>query len=108
MSNLVGEKDGGDPSVLLDPSYDDEPDRPGRKPASRPLSAAARDRAASKRGPHILLYGGFGIGNTGNDATLEVTLAGLRNRLPGAHFTVVATDPAVVKANFGVPAVAIR
>ena len=107
MSNLAGEKGGDDPSVLLELSHD-ELDRPGRKVASRSRSATGRDQAPAKRGPHILLYGGFGIGNTGNDATLEVTLAGLRNRIPGAHFTVVATDPAVVKANFGVPAVAIR
>ena len=108
MSGLAGKKGGGgDPSILLEPSPD-ELARPGLRPASRPSPGTGRDHAVSKRSPHILLYGGFGIGNTGNDATLEVTLAGLRNRIPGAHFTVVATDPAVVKANFGVPAVAIR
>ncbi|MBI1360387.1 MAG: dTDP-4-dehydrorhamnose 3,5-epimerase [Alphaproteobacteria bacterium] len=59
-------------------------------------------------GPHIVLYGGFGIGNTGNDATLEVALAELKKRLPAARFTVAASMPGVVERDFGAPAVAIR
>lgn len=59
-------------------------------------------------GPHIVLYGMFGIGNTGNDATLEATLAALRTRLPGARFTVVASEPDRVQDMFGVPSAPIR
>lgn len=62
----------------------------------------------AKRGPHILLYGGFGIGNTGNDATLEVTLAGLKERLLDARFTVVAPMPETVAAEFDVDAIPIN
>jgi polysaccharide pyruvyl transferase WcaK-like protein len=57
---------------------------------------------------HILVYGLFGIGNTGNDATLEVTLAELLRTLPEARFTIVAPNPKDVGAVFGWPSVPIR
>lgn len=60
------------------------------------------------RGPHILLYGLFGIGNTGNDATLEVTLDYLRRAIPDARFTIVGTNPDVVLERFPPPAVALK
>jgi polysaccharide pyruvyl transferase WcaK-like protein len=63
---------------------------------------------ASGRGPQILVYGLFGIGNTGNDATLEVTLAELTKCAPGARFTIVASVPERVEAEFGVECVPIR
>jgi len=33
-------------------------------------------KAGEAEGKHIVLYGLFGIGNTGNDATLDVTIDG--------------------------------
>lgn len=59
-------------------------------------------------GPHIVLYGMFGIGNTGNDATLDVTIGVLKERIPDARLTIVATDPEIVAARVGLPCVAIR
>jgi polysaccharide pyruvyl transferase WcaK-like protein len=57
---------------------------------------------------HILVYGLFGIGNSGNDATLEVTLAELTKHLPGARFTILAPNPERVEAEFGWPSAPIR
>jgi polysaccharide pyruvyl transferase WcaK-like protein len=54
------------------------------------------------------VYGLFGIGNTGNDATLDVTLAELKKHLPDVRFTVVAPEPQRVSADFGVACVPIR
>ena len=58
-------------------------------------------------GPHILLYGQFGVGNSGNDATLLAAHEGLSKRLPDARFTVVAGAPDVVERELGLSAVAI-
>jgi polysaccharide pyruvyl transferase WcaK-like protein len=90
MSNLTDEK-------LARPRYGPAVD----------AGAAGECAGSAKRRPHILLYGGFGIGNTGNDATLEVALAGLRERLPDAQFTVVAPMPEAVAAEFDVASVPI-
>ncbi|WP_022882127.1 polysaccharide pyruvyl transferase family protein [Gryllotalpicola ginsengisoli] len=49
-----------------------------------------------------LLVGEFGCGNYGNDGTLEVVHAGLRTRLPGWEFRVLARDPRVVESQFGI------
>jgi 3-methyl-2-oxobutanoate hydroxymethyltransferase len=46
----------------------------------------------------VVLYGGFGYGNTGNDATLAITLDTLRKLMPDARFTVVAPAPDKVEA----------
>lgn len=58
--------------------------------------------------PHIVLYGLFGFGNTGNDATLKVTLDAFRKLRPNARFTVVAQEPGPVEAAHHVTSVAIR
>lgn len=63
--------------------------------------------AVGRRG-HVVIYGGFGYGNTGNDATLAVTLDALRERLPQTRYTVVATAPDVVTARHDVPSVPTR
>jgi polysaccharide pyruvyl transferase WcaK-like protein len=50
----------------------------------------------------------FGIGNTGNDATLGVTLTELRKHLPNARFTAIASVPDWVRSEFGIDAAPIR
>jgi len=57
------------------------------------------------REPHVVVYGLFGTGNTGNDATLEVTLQALRVHAPAARITVVTPAPEQTAADFGVAAV---
>ncbi len=63
---------------------------------------------AARTAPHVVLYGLFGIGNTGNDATLDVAMAALRERIPGVRFTVVATHPEVIGSRVDAPCVPIR
>ncbi len=65
-------------------------------------------KAGEAEGKHIVLYGLFGIGNTGNDATLDVTIVALRKRIPGARFTVVASRPDQVVLDADVQVVPIR
>src|SRR5579862_2598852 len=56
----------------------------------------------------IFVFGNFGSGNFGNEATLQVTLHHLRRLLPDAAVTCVCTDPRTVQAVHHAPAVPIR
>lgn len=61
--------------------------------------------AQKRRRLRIGVFGGFGIGNFGNDASLEAMLLFLREVHPEAELTVICTKPEVVEARFGLPAV---
>jgi polysaccharide pyruvyl transferase WcaK-like protein len=52
----------------------------------------------------VALFGIFGIGNIGNEATLRVTLDQLKARQPGSVPTVICPHPDVVTASFGIKA----
>jgi polysaccharide pyruvyl transferase WcaK-like protein len=41
----------------------------------------------------IVLFGNFGTGNLGNDATLQAILHNLRQYFPKAVFSCICTDP---------------
>jgi len=56
----------------------------------------------------IFIFGNFGSGNLGNEATLQVTLHHLRRLLPAAAVTCVCTDPETVEAAYHAAAVPIR
>lgn len=58
--------------------------------------------AASAR-LRIALFGGFGIGNFGNDASLEATLSYLRTERPDAELSCICSNPETTAANFGLP-----
>lgn len=51
----------------------------------------------------IALFGLFGVGNIGNDATLVATLHGLRQRLPNARLSLVSAPPDAVGLNEELP-----
>jgi polysaccharide pyruvyl transferase WcaK-like protein len=51
------------------------------------------------------LFGLLGAGNMGNDGSLEVVLAYLREHHPSAELSALASGPDVVEARYGVPAV---
>ncbi|MBY0564334.1 MAG: polysaccharide pyruvyl transferase family protein [Hyphomonadaceae bacterium] len=72
------------------------------------MTVSQRIHAGGDRRPHVLLYGLFGIGNTGNDASLEVALKHLRSALPSAQVTLASDAPETAAKRFGVPAVPIR
>jgi polysaccharide pyruvyl transferase WcaK-like protein len=54
----------------------------------------------------VALFGGFGIGNFGNDASLEAVLGFLRAERPDVEISCICTEPRVVAAKYGVPAIA--
>lgn len=55
----------------------------------------------------IGLFGQFGTGNTGNDASLEAMLGFLRGALPHAELVCICSAPDRVRETFGVEAVYI-
>lgn len=63
---------------------------------------------SGRAGRGIFLYGLFGFGNTGNDATLKVALDYLRQTRPDAKVTVIASQPDTVSARHSVKAAPIR
>ena len=55
--------------------------------------------------PTIALFGLFGVGNIGNDSTLEALLCHLRMRLPEADLVCITPAYDVVAQQFDIPAV---
>ncbi|MFO7948359.1 MAG: polysaccharide pyruvyl transferase CsaB [Armatimonadota bacterium] len=53
----------------------------------------------------LLLSGYYGFGNTGDEAILQATMAGLKERLPSAEFTVLSSAPQETADRLGVTAV---
>jgi polysaccharide pyruvyl transferase WcaK-like protein len=74
----------------------------GQRPASAPDGAAVAILPAR---PRIALFGQFGSGNVGNDASLDAMIRGLRARLPLAEFVIVCSGPVEAGAAFRLPAV---
>jgi polysaccharide pyruvyl transferase WcaK-like protein len=56
---------------------------------------------------HISFFGGFGLGNFGNEITLQAILYQLRRRLPNAEFNCICTHPEVTSANHNIKALPI-
>lgn len=66
-------------------------------------SAARSANAADAARPlRVALFGGFGIGNFGNDASLEAVLAFLRAERPDIAISCICSKPARVAETFGV------
>lgn len=65
-------------------------------------SAAAGDGADRSR---IALFGQFGVGNIGNEASLEAMLRTLRERVPNAGIAVICSGPGWTAERFGVRAI---
>jgi polysaccharide pyruvyl transferase WcaK-like protein len=55
----------------------------------------------------VALFGLFGVGNIGNEASLAAGIAALRRRAPDVSLVVVGGLPEAVEEQHGVPAVAI-
>lgn len=56
----------------------------------------------------VALFGVFGVGNLGNECTLQAMIGNLRDRLPEAQITCICSGPDVVQSTYGVPAIPIR
>lgn len=52
--------------------------------------------------PHVVLFGHYGVGNLGNDSSLEAALHGVRTHLPSATVTCVCRGPRVVAERYGI------
>lgn len=51
---------------------------------------------------HMVLYGHFGVGNVGNDTTLDAMLFNSRKYQPAALITCVCTGPHAIAERFGI------
>lgn len=52
--------------------------------------------------PHIVLYGHFGVGNLGNDTTLEAAVHNIRKLQPSAVITCVCRGPRAIAERYGI------
>jgi polysaccharide pyruvyl transferase WcaK-like protein len=66
------------------------------------------DVRADTRRARVALFGGYGIGNFGNDASLEAILTFLRAERPELELSAVCSGPKVVVERYGLPAIANR
>jgi polysaccharide pyruvyl transferase WcaK-like protein len=64
----------------------------------------AFDRMTMAR-PRIALFGHFGVGNLGNEGSLDAMVRLVRQRFPDAEITVLCSNPAAVSARTGLAAV---
>ncbi len=69
---------------------------------------AHRPGRSRKRSPRVGFFGILGSGNLGNDGSLDVVVAFLRDRHPDADLGFLCTGPAQVTARYGVPAVPMQ
>lgn len=67
------------------------------------VSRDRRKRAATA--PLVGIWGGFGGGNIGNDASMEAVLSYLRNDQPDAVIDIMTSHPDIVKNRYGIAAV---
>lgn len=73
-----------------------------RRPRHRRSATAQKGRDA------IAIFGLFGCGNLGNDASLEAMLSLLRDKRPQTRVFCICRKPAIVSQTFGIEAVPIR
>ena len=66
-----------------------------------PLWAAFRAQWRADRPPRIVVHGGYGKGNLGDDTILEAILTRLRREWPDAAVAVISHGPAWVQATHG-------
>ena len=56
----------------------------------------------------IALFGVFGIGNLGNECTLQAMIYNIQRHLPDAEISCICSGPEEIKSSYGIPAVPIR
>lgn len=60
------------------------------------------------KGPKLAVFGTFGVGNLGNECTLQAVLSNIRRFLPDAEVTCICSDPEAAAADYSIPAFPIR
>ncbi|MGD9981244.1 MAG: polysaccharide pyruvyl transferase family protein [Hyphomonadaceae bacterium] len=68
------------------------------------ITLAPKVRAETRR-PRIALFGGYGSGNFGNDASLEAIATFLREERPDAELSSICTGPEFVTQRYGLAAI---
>lgn len=58
--------------------------------------------------PKIALFGAFGVGNFGNECTLEALIHNIREYLPNAAISCICPGPEEVQSTYSIPASLIR
>lgn len=71
------------------------------------VEVASAPRAVSGRAPRIAIFGGYGSGNFGNDASFEALYDFLRAEMPSAEISAICSKPDAVTKKYGVPAIGI-
>ncbi|SRR6266567_5526741 len=56
----------------------------------------------------IALFGAFGVGNLGNECTLQAMICNLREHLPDAEISCICSGPEEVASRYGISAFPIR
>src|SRR6266851_2475477 len=56
----------------------------------------------------IALFGAFGVGNLGNECTLQAMIFNLRKHLPGAEISCICSRPEEVASRYGITVFPIR
>jgi polysaccharide pyruvyl transferase WcaK-like protein len=64
-------------------------------------------KSGASAGPRVVFFGLFGIGNFGNDASLEAAVAASRRLLPQVPLMVVCGDPEIVGRRFEMEAISM-
>ncbi len=75
--------------------------------SKNPESASRKMRADPTR-KTVSLFGMFGVGNLGNECTLQAIVANLRSFLPDAQIRCICGGPSETTLSYNVPAFAIR
>ena len=62
----------------------------------------------SAANPKLALFGAFGVGNLGNECTLQALLYNIRKHVPGAEIRCICPGPDQVRVAYGIPATPIE
>jgi polysaccharide pyruvyl transferase WcaK-like protein len=63
---------------------------------------------SEKRGRKIALFGAFGVGNLGNECTLQALLYNIRKYVPDAQIKCICSGPEAVRSTYNIPASLIK
>lgn len=67
-----------------------------------------RTDVRTEKGRKIALFGAFGVGNLGNECTLEALLHNIRKYVPNAQVICICSGPEAVRSTYHIPASLIK
>ncbi len=75
---------------------------------SAPRVTTLNTSGSTKQPKKIAFFGHFGVGNWGNESSLQAVLCHLRRAVPNAEFNCICSDPSTVAMTYNIAAVASR